>query len=109
MAPPPSTPTATPAPKPHSSCPAVRFGKNVAAVSASDNSTNAQTITPAMMFCRMVLTHGPNTALSLHSSTRNTVADGSSTPASACTPWVSSPSTWSGLNDTAAATANNAA
>ena len=57
----------------------------------------------------VVLTQGPSTGLSLHNSTRNTVAEGSSTPARACTPWVIRPSTGSGRNDTAAETVSSTA
>lgn len=63
----------------------------------------------AAMFCRTVFTHGPSTARSLHSNTRKTVAEGSSTPASACTPWVTRPRMWSGLKETAADTASSTA
>ncbi|PQM49629.1 hypothetical protein C1Y40_00148 [Mycobacterium talmoniae] len=84
-------------------------GNKVTVVNASESSTSAHTMTQATTFCRTVLTHGPSTGRSLHSSTKNTVAEGSSTPARACTPWVIRPSTWSGLNATAADTASSAA
>jgi hypothetical protein len=48
-------------------------------------------IIPATAFSHGRFTHGPSTALSLHSRTRNTAADGSSTPARACTPSVIRP------------------
>ena len=104
---PPTMPTAAPAASPASMVPVDRPGKKVVAVNASDNSTRDHTMIHATMFCRKVFTHGPSTARSLQSKTRNTVAEGSRTPASACTPWVTRPRMWSGLNATAADTARS--
>ena len=60
---------------------------------------------PVKAFSQRPFTHGPSTALSLQSSSRNTVALGSSTPASVCTASVSSPSGAPGVSTIAAATA----
>ena len=54
------------------------------------------------------LTHGPSTAWSVHSSSRYTVALGSSTPARAWTPSVSSPSGEPGISTIVAAPAISA-
>src|SRR6202453_5438327 len=104
---PPTMPITAPSASPASMVVVGRLGKNVVAVNANDNSTRDQTITHATMFCRTVFTHGPSTARSLHSQTRNTVADGSKTPARACTPWVTQPRMWLGLHATAADTARS--
>ncbi len=85
---PPTLPTAVPTASPAPMAAADNRRKNVVAVNASDNSTNDHTVIHAMMFWRRVFTHGPGSARSLQSRTRNTVAEGSRTPASACTPWV---------------------
>ena len=64
---------------------------------------------PATALSHGRFTHGPSTSRSLHSKTRNTAADGSSTPASACTPSVISPSGAPGMSTTVAATARKKA
>src|SRR5580693_745181 len=69
---PPTMPITAPPASPASMVVVGRLGKNVVAVNASDNSTRDHTITHATMFCRTVFTHGPSTARSLHSKTRNT-------------------------------------
>ena len=55
------------------------------------------------------LHHGPRTALSLHSSSKNTAAEGRSTPARACTPTVIRPSGACGMSTMPAATATRPA
>ena len=64
--------------------------------------------TPMMMVARMFsqrgLTQGPRTSGSLHSSSRNTLALGSSTPARACTLVVIRPSGACGIRTMPAAT-----
>ena len=60
---------------------------------------------PVKQLSQRLLTHGPSTALSLQSSSRNTVALGSSTPASVWTALVSSPAARPGVRTSAAASA----
>ncbi len=62
-------------------------------------------MTLATAFSQGLLTHGPSTARSLHSSSRKTVALGSSTPASACTAVTISPSGALGISTIPAARA----
>ena len=59
---------------------------SVVATSVPDSITRTLTMTAASTFSQGGLTHGPSTSGSLQSSSRNTLALGSSTPASACTP-----------------------
>ena len=70
--------------------------------------TSTQMTAPVKRFSRFELTHGPSTALSLHSNSRKTVALGSSTPASVCTASVSRPSGLPGISTSAAAARNDA-
>ncbi len=62
-------------------------------------------ITPAVMFTQREFIQGPSTSGSLQSSSRNTLALGSSTPANACTAVVSRPSGAPGMRTMPAATA----
>ena len=71
----------------------------------SESSTSTDTITLATAFSHGRLRHGPSTSGSLHSSSRNTLADGSSTPASAWTASVITPSGAPGISTIAAAPA----
>ena len=59
--------------------------EDVVAIRISDSRISVATIVLAMTLSQPGLRHGPRTSRSLHSNTRNTVALGSSTPASACT------------------------
>ena len=65
----------------------VRCGKSVPVTSSADSARKVTVIESAMMFSQRGLTQGPSTARSLHSSSRNTVALGSSTPARAGRRW----------------------
>jgi hypothetical protein len=78
------------------------FGKTVVAIRISDSSTSVATITLASTLSQPGLRHGPSTSRSLHSSSRKTVALGSSTPASACTAVVITPSGAWGISTIAA-------
>ncbi len=60
-------------------------GNIVLAIRISESSTSTATITLAIAFNHGGFDHGPNTSRSLQSNSRNTVALGSNTPASACT------------------------
>ena len=73
------------------------------AIRISDSSISTPTITLATTFSQGGLTHGPSTSRSLQSSSRKTVALGKSTPASACTEVVISPSGAPGINTMPAA------
>jgi len=84
-------------------------GKNTVAARMSDSTTSTPTITEATAFNHGLLTCGPSTARSLHSSTRNTVALGRRMPASACTARVSSPSGAFGMSTIPAATTTSPA
>ena len=75
------------------------------AIRISDSSTSTPMITLAIAFSHGALHHGPSTSRSLHSSSRNTVALGSSTPASACTEVVIRPSGAPGISTMPAAAA----
>jgi hypothetical protein len=79
------------------------FGNRVVAVRIAERMTSTPTITLASAFSQPGLVHGPRTALSLQSSKRNTVADGSSTPARACTTLVIVPKGAPGMSTIAAA------
>jgi len=83
-APAPASPAAVPAPRKPTMASPLSSGNTVAAVSTRDSMTRTQITAPVNRLSHRPFTHGPSTALSLHSS-RNTVADGSSTPASVCT------------------------
>ena len=63
----------------------------------------------ARAFSHGRFTHGPSTALSLHKSRRNTEAEGSSTPARACTTMVMMPKGARGMSTIAPATHDQAA
>ena len=71
--------------------PAVMCGSATDAVRISDSVISSAITPPAKALVHRPLTHGPRTALSLHSSSKNTVALGSSTPARTWTPSVNSP------------------
>lgn len=75
--------------------------------------TNSMTSTPTAAAVKALafgpLTHGPRTCLSLHSSKRNTLADGSSTPTRVCTPSVSRSSGEPGIITIVAAAATSPA
>ncbi len=68
------------------------LGNIVLAIRISESSTSTPMITLATAFSHGGFDHGPSTSRSLQSSSRNTVALGSSTPASACTEVVIRPS-----------------
>ncbi len=85
------------------SCVTLTFGNIVLAIRIRESSTNTPTITLAIAFSHGELHHGPSTSRSLHSSSRNTVALGSSTPASACTEVVIRPSGACGISTIPAA------
>ena len=78
-------------------------------VSTADSAISTVITTEVKMLVRRLLTQGPRTARSLHSSSRNTVAASSSTPASAWTPSMMRPSGARGMSTMAAATAISAA
>ncbi len=78
-------------------------------IKIADSMTSAPITIVARTLVRSLFTQGPRTSLSLHSSSRNTVALGSSTPARTWTPSVSSPSGDPGSSTTAAASAISAA
>ena len=84
-------------------------GNSTLAVSTIDNVTNTATTAEVKTFRRRLFTHGPNTSRSLHNNSRNTVADGNSTPARVCTPSVSNPSGLPGISTIVAATNNRPA
>src|ERR1700736_592945 len=75
-------------------------GNMTEAVRMIDNIRRTAITPPVNRLSQRVLTHGPSTALSLHSSSRNTVALGKSTPASVCTALVKSPSGALGVDET---------
>ena len=79
--------------------------KTVVVIRIADSIRSAPTITDETAFSQVLLTHGPSTARSLHSSTANTVALGSMIPASAWTAVVISPSGARGMSTIAAARA----
>src|SRR5215469_2865425 len=76
---------------------------SVVTTSVPDSKSRTPTITPATTLSHRVLVHGPSTSGSLHSNSRNTLALGSSTLASACTAVVSNPSGAPGISTIAAA------
>ena len=78
-------------------------GNSTEAVSTTDSVTSTATTAEVNRLVARRLTQGPRTARSLHSSSRNTVALGSSTPASTWTPSVISPSGEPGISTMAAA------
>ena len=90
-------------------CRPVMPGNSTEAVSTADSEISTEITTEVNMLVRRPLTQGPRTARSLHSSSRNTVAAGSSTPASAWTPSMIRPSGARGMSTMAAATAISAA
>ena len=75
----------------------------------ADSMTRTPITTVARTLVGVLFTHGPRTSLSLHSSSKKTVALGSSTPARTWTPSVSKPSGDPGSSTTAAASAISAA
>jgi len=81
------------------------LGNTVVAMRINDSSTSTATITVASAFSHVRLRHGPSTSRSLHSSSKNTLADGRSTPASACTASVITPRGAPGISTIAAAPA----
>ena len=66
-------------------CTTFSLGNIVLAIRISESSTSTPMITLAIAFSHGGLTQGPSTSRSLQSSSRKTVALGSSTPASAWT------------------------
>src|ERR1700674_3176739 len=68
------------------------LGKRVEMTRTNERTRSALTMVVATTFSHGRLIHGPSTARSLQSRTRNTVALGSSVPASACTAVVIRPS-----------------
>ena len=84
-------------------------GNTTETVSTTDIVISRATTAKANTLVPRRLAQGPRTARSLHSSSRNTVADGSSTPASAWTPSMIRPSGAPGMSTMAAATAISAA
>ena len=84
-------------------------GNTTEAVSTADSATSTLITTEVNTLVPRRLTQGPRTARSLHSISRNTVAAGSSTPASAWTPSMMRPSGARGMSTMAAATAISAA
>ena len=100
---PPSTDTAAQEAQIATICPAVMPGKTTDAVSTTD-SVIRTAITPEVNTLVMRrFTHGPSTSLSLQSSSRKSVALGSSTPARTWTPSVISPSGEPGISTIVAA------
>ena len=63
-------------------CLAARCGSTTDAIRISDSMIRPAITAAAKALVARLLTHGPRTALSLHSISRKTVALGSSTPAS---------------------------
>jgi hypothetical protein len=59
------------------------WGNTVVVMRMSDRTSRTETMRVAIAFNQGRLTQGPSTPLSLHRSTRNTVALGSKTPARA--------------------------
>ena len=88
---------------------AVIAGNITDATSTIDSVTSAAMTAEVNALVFAELTQGPSTALSLHSMSRKTVAAGSSTPASTCTPSVISPSGEPGMSTIAAAAQISAA
>lgn len=78
-------------------------GNNTAAVRMTESITSTAITPPVKRFIARPFVHGPSTALSLHKSSRNTVALGSSTPASDCTALVNKPSGTPGVSTNPAA------
>src|SRR5262249_17914653 len=83
--------------------------KSTEAIKIAESTTRTPTTVAPSALVSLPLTQGPSTSRSLHSISRNTVALGSSTPASTCTPTVKSPSGEPGISTTAAATPISAA
>jgi hypothetical protein len=79
-------------------------GNSVVITRVPDSTSSTEMISPASMFSQRRFVHGPSTSRSLHSSSKNTLALGSSTPASACTAVVSRPSGVPGMSTIPAAT-----
>lgn len=75
----------------------------VPSIRRADNTISTPTTRVARAFSHRGFVRGPSTARSLHKSKRNTVAPGSKTPASACTPTVTTPRGAPGISTTAAA------
>ena len=82
----------------------VASGNSTDAVRMTDRMTSPAITAPVNRFMTRALIQGPSTALSLHSSSRNTVALGRSTPARVCTALVRRPSGAPGVKTTPAAT-----
>src|SRR6202044_3176848 len=72
-------------------CLPVMDGNSTDAVSTTDSVIKIATTAEVNTFVPRRFTQGPSTERSLHSSSKNTVALGSSTPASTWTPSVSRP------------------
>ena len=90
--------------------PADRVAKasSTLAVKTMDIITRIAMTVDVKRFSFRPFTHGPSTSRSLHSSSRNTVAEGSSTPARVCTPSVIRPSGEPGIRTMVAATKHDA-
>jgi hypothetical protein len=85
------TPATSVAPRRSVSRPTSTLGNSVTAPRIAESMTSTPTMIPATAFSQPELAHGPSTARSLASSSRNTVARGSRMPARAWTPRVTSP------------------
>src|SRR5271165_1279366 len=88
---------------------ALKAGNSVVTTRVPDSISSVPMITDAVIFSQRAFIHGPSTSGSLHSSSRNTLALGSRTPARACTAVVSNPSGASGISTIPAATTTIAA
>jgi hypothetical protein len=83
----------------------VESGNSTDAVKITDSITRTAITAPVNRFKPRVLAHGPTTSLSLHKSSRKTVALGSRTPARVCTALVRRSSGAFGVNTRPAAIA----
>ena len=81
------------------------WGNTVVVIKMSDNTNRTETMNVDTTLSQGRLTHGPSTALSLHSSRRKTVALGSRIPARACTAVVMTPRGAPGMSTMVAARA----
>ena len=81
------------------------WGNTVVVIKMSDSTNRTETMKVATTLSQGRLTHGPSTALSLHSRSRNTVALGRRIPARACTAVVMTPSGAPGISTMVAARA----
>ena len=84
------------------------WGNRVVAMSVPDSMSKVAMMTVASALSQPGLTQGPRTSRSLHSSSRNTLAEGSSSPARACTASVTRPSGACGMSTIPAATTTSA-